>query len=199
MAKMKKDATEGLNEEYYQINTDILGSFNKFRPPLDLFLLKEDVVRLLPFYKQGGRLTSEQVEQLPQLANDGLIFVSRKDHSVYVKHISYQLDLVLIDKNLQEKEIADIFTQALTRRMEEFLEQPVKPVFEKALHGPHGAHGVSLCGRAPRAGPDAPHASRAHPGPPQLQLRRHGPGALRPDQRPGTLTRAESSAPFSTV
>ncbi|WP_022661328.1 HD-GYP domain-containing protein [Paucidesulfovibrio longus] len=131
MAKPKSDVPDGLNEEYYQVNQDILGSFNKFRPPLDLFRLKEDVVRLLPYYKVGGRLTTQQAEELPELTKQGLIFVSRKDHAVYVKHISYQLDLVLIDKNLHEREIADIFTQALTRRMEEFLDQPVKPVFEK--------------------------------------------------------------------
>ncbi|MGE4469834.1 MAG: HD-GYP domain-containing protein [Desulfovibrio sp.] len=131
MSAAKADVPEGLNEEYYQINTDILGSFNKFRPPLDLFLLKEDVVRLKPYYRVGGRLTTEQTEELPDLTREGLIFVSRKDHAVYVKHISYQLDLVLIDKNLHEREIADIFTQALTRRLEEFLDQPVKPVFEK--------------------------------------------------------------------
>lgn len=131
MSAAKIDVPEGLNEEYYQINTDILSSFNKFRPPLDIFFLKEDVVRLKPYYRVGGRLSMEQTEELPELTNQGLIFVSRKDHAVYVKHISYQLDLVLIDKNLHEREIADIFTQALTRRLEEFLDQPVKPVFQK--------------------------------------------------------------------
>lgn len=120
-----------LNEEYYQIGLDILGSFNKYRPPLNIFSLKEDVARIMPFYKVGDRLSNEQIEVLHKLTDEGLIFVSRDDHPVYVDHISYQLDLVLIDRNLKEKEIADIFAQALTRRMAEFFEQPVEVVRNK--------------------------------------------------------------------
>jgi len=131
ISKQKHDIPDGLNEEYYQISTDILGSFNKYRPPLNIFLFKEDVARIMPYYKVGGRLTNEQVEELLAMTNEGIIFVSREDHPVYVKHISYQLDLVLVDKNLKEKEIADIFTQALTRRLKDFFDQPVPMVFEK--------------------------------------------------------------------
>lgn len=130
-ADQKHDIPDGLNEEYYQISADILGSFNKYRPPLNIFMFKEDVARVIPYFKVGGRLTNEQVEELARMTQEGLVFVSREDHPVYVKHISYQLDLVLVDKNLKEKEIADIFTQALTRRLAEFFEQPVIAVFEK--------------------------------------------------------------------
>ena len=130
-SKQKHEIPDGLNEEYYQISADILGSFNKYRPPLNIFKFKEDVARIMPYYKVGGRLTNEQVEELGALTNEGMIFVSREDHPVYVKHISYQLDLVLVDKNLKEKEIADIFTQALTRKLKEFFDQPVSVVFEK--------------------------------------------------------------------
>ncbi len=127
---MKHDISDGLNEEYYQINPDILGSFNKFRPPLNIYRFDEDVARIIPYYKVGGRLSNEQIEELQQLTKEGDIFVSRDDHPVYVKHISYQLDLVLVDKNLKEREIADICTQALTRKCKEFFEQPVPAVFE---------------------------------------------------------------------
>jgi len=127
----KHSIADGLNEEYYQISRDILGSFNKYRPPLNIYALKEDVARVAPYYTVGQRLSNEQVEELAKLTDEGLIFVSRDDHPVYVKHISYQLDLVLVDANLKEKEIADIFAHALTRRMKEFLEQPVPVVFEK--------------------------------------------------------------------
>ncbi|NDV18897.1 HD domain-containing protein [Pseudodesulfovibrio sp. JC047] len=130
-AAQKHDIPDGLNEEYYQISADILGSFNKYRPPLNIFLFKEDVARILPYYKVGGRLSNEQIDELLALTRQGVIFVSRDDHPVYVEHISYQLDLVLVDRNLKEKEIADIFTQALTRRLAEFFAQPVKNVFEK--------------------------------------------------------------------
>jgi len=131
--KPKNQAYEDLEEEYYQISPDILQSFNKFRPPLNIFKLKEDVVRLLPYYKVGERLSKEQGEELEGLVQEGLIFVSRADHHVYVKHISFQLDLVLMDRHLTETEIADIFQTALTRRMEEFLDQPVKAVADKMV------------------------------------------------------------------
>lgn len=127
------DVPDALNEEYYQISADILSSFNKYRPPIDIFQFHEEVARIAPYYKKGGRLSNEQIEELQHMVKEGLIFVSRDDHPVYVKHISYQLDLVLVDKNLKEREIADIFTQALTRRIGEFMDQPVKVVFDK-LH-----------------------------------------------------------------
>jgi HD-GYP domain-containing protein (c-di-GMP phosphodiesterase class II) len=120
-----------LEEEYYQISAEIVQSFNKFRPPLDIFKFREDVCRVVPYYKVGERLSKEQTEELAELVDAGVIFVSRKDHPVYVKHISYQLDLVLQDKHLKENEIADIFQSALTRRIEEFMDQPVKPVLDK--------------------------------------------------------------------
>ncbi|WP_027189440.1 HD-GYP domain-containing protein [Fundidesulfovibrio putealis] len=131
--KRKLEAIEDLEEEYYQISPDILLSFNKFRPPLNIYKLKEDVVRLFPYYKVGERLSKEQGEELEQMVREGLMFVSRADHPVYVKHISFQLDLVLMDRHLTEAEIADIFQTALTRRMEEFLDQPVKAVADKIV------------------------------------------------------------------
>lgn len=130
-ADKKASIADALDEQYYQINLDILESFSKYRPPLNLYRFKEDVARVLPYCKAGERLSNEQVEQLAQLVDEGLVFVSRADHPVYVKHISYQLDLVLVDKNLHETEIADIFTQALTRRLGEFFTQPVPLVFGK--------------------------------------------------------------------
>ncbi|MBA4356103.1 MAG: HD domain-containing phosphohydrolase [Humidesulfovibrio sp.] len=133
MAGEKKKAVipDALDEEYYQVNLDILESFSKYRPPLDLFRFQEDVARIMPFCRGGERLSNEQVEVLAQLVEAGLVFVSRADHPIYVKHISYQLDLVLVDKNLHETEIADIFTQALTRRLAEFFDQPVPMVLAR--------------------------------------------------------------------
>lgn len=128
---MSDDLPQEFEEEYYQINRDILQSFNKFRPPLNIYKFREDVSRILPYYKVGERLSKEQTEELADLVDQGVIFVSRADHSVYVKHISHQLDLVLLDKHLLEREIADIFQAALTRRMQAFFEQPVKLVYDK--------------------------------------------------------------------
>jgi len=128
---MSDDLPQEFEEEYYQINSDILQSFNKFRPPLNIYRFREDVGRIILYYKVGERLAKEQTEELAEMVDQGVIFVSRDDHSVYVKHISHQLDLVLLDKHLLEREIADIFQIALTRRMQAFFEQPVKIVYDK--------------------------------------------------------------------
>lgn len=130
---MAPDLLAGISEDYYQISEAVLSSFPKYRLPLDLYLLQEDVVQLVLYSKKDSRLSNEQVEEIPQLIQEGLLFVSRADHPIYSKHIVKQLDLVLLDDNLKEAEIADIFLQALAMRLEEFFEQPVKPVFER-LH-----------------------------------------------------------------
>jgi response regulator RpfG family c-di-GMP phosphodiesterase len=133
MAKQKivTDVPEHLNEEFYQINPDILESFSKYRPPLNIYRFNEDVERIIPYYTVGQRLSNEQVEELSEMTVEGFIFVARTDHPIYVKHISHQLDLVLVDKNLKSKEINDIFVQAITRRLGEFFEQPVKAIYER--------------------------------------------------------------------
>ena len=64
------------------------------------------------------------------LCADASLFVCRSDHSVYSKHIAKQLDLILVDRNLIEKEIADILVQAFQFRLQGFFEQPVQPTFD---------------------------------------------------------------------
>lgn len=127
--KLKSSIIDNLDEEYYQISTDILSSFPKFRPPLDLFIFKEDTAQILLLKKKGDRLDKDEQERVAELCKQGNIFVARSDHAVYSKHIAKQLDLVLVDENLKEAEIAEIFCYALTDRIAEFMEQPVKAVF----------------------------------------------------------------------
>ena len=126
----KKGVPENINEEYYQISAEILSSFSKYRPPVDLFFFKEDIAVLAPFSRKGARLSNEQVEEAAQLCADGKLFVSRSDHHIYSEHIVKQLDLVLQDVNLKESEIVEICIQALKNRFNEFWQQPVKAAFE---------------------------------------------------------------------
>lgn len=121
---------DNINEEYYQISSEILSSFPKYRPPVDLFRFKEDIAVLAPFSRKGARLSNEQVEEVARLCDEGLLFVSRSDHHIYSEHIVKQLDLVLQDHNLKEAEIVNICIQALKNRFSAFMEQPVKAVFE---------------------------------------------------------------------
>ncbi|MBD5627232.1 MAG: HD domain-containing protein [Desulfovibrio sp.] len=119
-----------INEEYYQISPEILGSFPKYRPPVDLFVFREDIAVLAPYSRKGTRLTNEQVEELAELCAEGNVFVSRSDHPIYSRHIVRQLDLVLQDHNLKEAEIANICVHALYLRYAEFYAQPVKALFD---------------------------------------------------------------------
>lgn len=131
MCAAKSPIPDGIQEEYYQIALPILESFPKYRPPVDLFVFKETVGRLQPFCRKGVRLSNEQVDEAHKLCEGGDLFVSRADHPIYSKHIIKQLDLVLVDKNLKQGEIADVLMQALAIRVTEFAEQPVMPVFQK--------------------------------------------------------------------
>ncbi len=117
-------------EEYYQISEAILSSFSKYRPPVDLFRLNEELVQLAPYSRKGNRLSNEQVEEVRRLCEEGNLFVSRTDHPIYSQHIVKQLDLILVDRNLKEGEIADITVRALGMRLADFFEQPVKAAFE---------------------------------------------------------------------
>ena len=68
MAKIKKAAVpDNISEEYYQISEEILSSFSKYRPPVDLFRFREDIAQLYPLYRKGQRLTNEQVEEVQAL------------------------------------------------------------------------------------------------------------------------------------
>ena len=119
-----------IDEEYYQISEAILSSFPKYRPPLDLFLLKEDLGQLQLFIKKDTRITNEQIEQLFAHCKECNLFVSRVDFPIYSKHITKQLDLVLVDRNLKESEVADITLNALGQRVTDFYAQPVKTVYD---------------------------------------------------------------------
>ncbi|MDR2161101.1 MAG: HD family phosphohydrolase [Desulfovibrio sp.] len=121
---------ENISEEYYQISEAILSSFPKYRPPLDFFVFKDTIGQLVSYSRKGDRLSNEQVEELRSLCLEGDLYVSRKDHSVYAEHIVKQLDLVLVDQNLKEAEVADICLKGLEGRLEEFFSQPVKSVFD---------------------------------------------------------------------
>ncbi|WP_045218107.1 HD-GYP domain-containing protein [Desulfonatronum thioautotrophicum] len=118
-----------LHEEFYQVSPLILESFPRFRLPLDTFEFREHIAQLVPLTRADQRINKEQRQEILDKSGHGLIFVARKDHSIYARHISKQLDLVLMDSNLKTSEIALIFQQALTDRLEDFLEQPVASVF----------------------------------------------------------------------
>lgn len=127
------DVPGNISEEYYQISEAILSSFPKYRPPLNLYVLKEAVAQVQLLIKKETRITNEQIDEIFALCKEGNLFVSREDFPIYSKHIVKQLDLVLVDTNLKEGEVADITLRALGIHLGDFFDQPVKPVFDQ-LH-----------------------------------------------------------------
>ena len=88
MARKRKAAIpDNIAEEYYQISQEILSSFPKYRPPVDLFQFRADIAQLYPYSRKGARLSNEQVEEIQQLCESGDLFVSRTDHPIYSEHI----------------------------------------------------------------------------------------------------------------
>lgn len=132
---MKPAASANIAEEYYQISETILSSFPKYRPPLNFYRLKEDVGQLQLFIKKDTRISNEQIEEIFALCKEENLFVSREDFPVYSQHIVKQLDLVLVDSNLKEGEVADITMRALGLKLADFFDQPVKPVFDALYEG----------------------------------------------------------------
>ena len=128
MAQKDIQPETNIEEKYYQITTAILASFPKYRPSVTLFYFNEAAQSLSVFAQQGQRLTNEQVEKAAELCAEGSLFVARSDHRIYAKHICKQLDLVLVDEHLTQREIATIFIEGLAMRMREFFDQPINIV-----------------------------------------------------------------------
>jgi HD-GYP domain-containing protein (c-di-GMP phosphodiesterase class II) len=125
------ESSEILNREYYQISTEILSKFPRHRPPLTLYRFKEATLSLVPIAQPGQFLNKERQQEIDTYCTEGNLFVSREDHHLYARHISEQLDLVLLDNNLDPSEIAEIFRCSLTRRYTQLLDQPASLVFER--------------------------------------------------------------------
>ncbi len=133
-AKKTSGVIEGsVGEEYYPISQEILASFPKFRPIVDLYMFNEKILSLYPVAKKEERLSNEKLEKIHEACKEGCLFVSRSDHHIYVELLAKQAEFVLIDPNLHDTEIRDILIKALSTRLTALFEQPL-PLVYKALH-----------------------------------------------------------------
>ncbi len=114
----------GLSQVYLQISPNILESFPKFRPPVDLYRFDESVAQVKLFHKAEERLGTEKQAHVASHARDGLLFLLRDDYRVYALHLSKKLGLVLVEDDLRAQEVAEIFFLAFRDRMATFLDQP---------------------------------------------------------------------------
>ncbi|MCR5814330.1 MAG: HD domain-containing protein [Desulfovibrio sp.] len=122
------------NEDYFQINSEILTSFHKYRPPLDLYVFREDIGVLEPFYRKGGRLSEAQVAELAEICENGNLFVAHSDKHIYQEYMIRQLDLVLLDPNMTEGEIAELCILGVAARYASFYDQPVPDMMQFLYH-----------------------------------------------------------------
>ncbi|MGE4194351.1 MAG: HD-GYP domain-containing protein [Pseudodesulfovibrio sp.] len=119
-----------LNETYLQISPNILASFPKFRPPVDLYVYDPALGRTGRFHKAGERLSTEGQAEVARFAGDGLLFLLRDDYRIYAEHLSKRLGLLLVEEGFTPQEVAEIFFLAFRDRMEDFLAQPREESFE---------------------------------------------------------------------
>lgn len=124
--KHKLQSHTKLFREYYQISTNFFDRLPRTRVDLDYFVYDESISRMQPKMRKGDFVPREIHGELEECCKLGTLFVSREDRSVYMQHIIHQLDLVLMDDNLLEKEITDIFIRAFNQRLESFFEQPLR-------------------------------------------------------------------------
>ncbi len=120
------DAKKSIDEEYYPISEEILSSFSRFRPSIDLFIFKEDILSLYPIARKEQRLTDAKIEEIALACKNGCLFVSRSDKHIYVNHLAKQSEFVLIDENLRGQEIREILLRALTLRLQNIFEQALQ-------------------------------------------------------------------------
>lgn len=127
---MQNILEDSIAEDYYQISIDVLLSFPKFRPSVDLFVYNEAISQLYPFSRKGNRLTKEQADEITAHCKAGHLFVARSDHSIYVEHLANQADFILLDPNLREDEKALILLKAFKIRLQNLINQPLVTTYQ---------------------------------------------------------------------
>ncbi|QGY38604.1 HD domain-containing protein [Pseudodesulfovibrio cashew] len=117
-------------EVYLQISPNILASFPKFRPPVDIYYFDDRVGRVKRYHEADKRLGTEGQALVATFASEGVLFLLRDDYRVYAKHLSKNLGLVLTEDDFTPQEVAEIFFQALSDRLNDFLAQPKEQPYE---------------------------------------------------------------------
>lgn len=133
--KMSNSARSGkVAEEYYQFNEEIFLIFPKFRPALDYYTLNEKTSNLYPISAKGERITKERYEEILAFCQQGKLFISRTDYRIYASYLAKQVDLVLLDKNLQQAELIQVIVKALNMRVVTFFDQPTAALCESLIY-----------------------------------------------------------------
>ncbi|MCJ2163576.1 MULTISPECIES: HD domain-containing phosphohydrolase [unclassified Pseudodesulfovibrio] len=121
---------DALSETYLQISPNILASFPKFRPPVDLYCFDPRVAQTKKYHKAGQRLSTDGQAEVAGFAENGQLYLLRDDYRVYAEHLSKRLGLLLVEEGFTSLEVAEIFFLAFRDRMDAFFAQPQKKAYE---------------------------------------------------------------------
>jgi len=124
---------DALSEVYLQISPNILESFPRFRPPVDLYVFHESVAQVRKFHRAGERLGTDRQAEVERYASNGQLFLLRDDYRVYAEHLSRRLGLVLVEEDLKAREVAEIFFLAFRDRIRLFFDQPRETPFNELV------------------------------------------------------------------
>ncbi|BCS88193.1 HD-GYP domain-containing protein [Pseudodesulfovibrio sediminis] len=121
---------ESFGETYLQISPNILETFPKFRPPVDLYVFDTKVGQVKKYHKARERLSLKGQGEVADFALEGQLYLLRDDYLVYAEHLSKQLGLLLVEEGFTPVEVAEILFLAFRNRVETFFDQPQEAAYK---------------------------------------------------------------------
>jgi len=127
------NGSDSFAETYLQISPNILETFPKFRPPVDLYVFDADVAQVKKYHKAKERLSTDRQADVAEFALDSRLYLLRDDYKEYAEHLSKRLGLLLVEEGFSCIEVAEIFFLAFNNRIQEFFDQPQEAVLKDLL------------------------------------------------------------------
>jgi HD-GYP domain-containing protein (c-di-GMP phosphodiesterase class II) len=124
-AVMKPEDDVQLEERFLQISPNILESFPRFRPPVNLHVWDEELASVRLLAGADSRLSEKRQQEVADHCRAGNLYLDRRDYREYAVHLSRNLGLVLVEQDLNPDEVSEIFYLALRRTLDAFFEQPI--------------------------------------------------------------------------
>lgn len=115
-----------LAEDYLQISPNILESFPRDRAPVNLYILDEGIGNVRPLYRKGAAISDQRYARIRDYSRNERLFLFRQDYKEYAQHLSQKLGLVLVEPELNDQEVGEIFFLALHYRLTDFFDQPMQ-------------------------------------------------------------------------
>lgn len=112
--------------DYLQISPNILESFPEDRAPVDMYLFEPEIgdVRLL--YARGEPLGGKRRARIREYSRQERLYLFRRDYREYAEHLSRKVGVVLVEPDLNDDEVGEVFFLALHYRLTDFFDQPIE-------------------------------------------------------------------------